>query len=84
MFIRKLKSKNGKTYIQVVDKSSGHYKVLKSFGSFSSDSEKTILIDKAQKWINQFTGNQEIDFTNSNEQVQKLFDSITGLNRVGF
>lgn len=84
MFIRKLKSKNGKTYIQVVDKSSGHYKVLKSFGTFNSDYEKAILIDKAQKWMNQFSGDREIDFTNSNELVQKLSDSITALNRVGF
>ncbi|NLB27043.1 MAG: IS1634 family transposase [Bacteroidales bacterium] len=84
MFIRKLKSKNGKTYIQVVDKSSGRYKVLKSFGSFESDSDKAILIDKAQKWINQYSGNQEFDFSNSNKPVQKLIDSIIGLNRIGY
>lgn len=84
MFIRKLKSKNGKTYIQVIDKSSGRYKVLKSFGSFESDSDKAILIDKAQKWINQYSGNQEFDFSNSNKPVQKLIDSIIGLNRIGY
>ena len=35
--MRKLKSKNGKTYLQVVDKSSGKYKVLKSFGGADSE-----------------------------------------------
>ena len=30
MYVRELKSKNGKTYVQVVDKSSGKYKVVKN------------------------------------------------------
>jgi transposase len=83
MFIRKLKSKNGKTYIQVIEKSSGRYKCLKSFGSSQTDSGITLLIRKAQKWINDYTGNLVLDFSDSNEIIQKLFDSITQLNRIG-
>lgn len=84
MFIRKLKSKNGKTYVQVVDKSSGRYKVLKSFGSSVDGTEMEELTQKAQKWITDYTGDMELDFTNSNELIQKLLDSITRMNRVGF
>ncbi len=84
MFIRPLKSNNGKTYIQVVDKSSGKYKVLKSFGGASSQTELTILINKAQEWINKFTGSQEIDFINTNEQIEQFFESINQLHQVGF
>ena len=84
MFVRKLKSKNGKTYVQVVDKSSGRYKVLKSFGSSVHEAELEHLMQKAQKWIIDYTGDQELDFTNSNELVQRLLGSITQMNRVGF
>jgi hypothetical protein len=51
MFVRKLKLKNGKTYIQVVDKSSGKYKVVKSFGSADSEEKLSFLIGKAQQWV---------------------------------
>ena len=84
MFIRRLKSKNGKTYIQVVDKSSGHYKVLQSFGSSCSEPELDYLTQKAQRWITDYTGDRELDFSNANELVEKLFDSITQMNLVGF
>ena len=41
MFVRKLKSRQGKTYIQVIDKSSGKYIVKQNIGS--SYDEKQIL-----------------------------------------
>jgi len=84
MFIRRLKSKNGKTYIQVVTKVLGRYKVLKSFGGSCSELELDKLTQKAKKWITDYTGDQELDFANSNELVEKLFNSITQMKRVGF
>jgi hypothetical protein len=77
MFIRRLKSKNGKVYIQVVTKKSGQYKVLKSFGGSRNESEVNHLVNEAQKWISDYTGDQEIDFSNDNDLIKKLFDSIT-------
>ena len=84
MFIRRLKSKNGKTYIQVVNKSSGRYKVLKSFGGSCIESEIAHHVNEAQKWMAFYTGDQEFDFSNSNDLIETLFDSITQMNRVGF
>jgi transposase len=84
MFIRRLQSKNGKTYIQVVNKSSGHYKVLKSFGGSFDELEVDHLYTEAQKWIADYTGDQEFDFSNVNGLIEKLFSSITQMNRVGF
>ena len=84
MFIRKIKSAKGRTYIQVVDKSSGSYNVLKSFVSASNDSQLTALQLQAQQWINKYTGKQEIDFSNSDTLIDELFDSITSLKRVGY
>ena len=84
MFVRKLKSKNGKTYIQVVDKSAGRFKVLKSFGGDDSEEGLKVLIRKANNWINLQTGSQELDFSNVDELVEKFVDSIQQMKRVGF
>ncbi len=70
--------------MQVVDKSGGRYKVLKSFGSFSSDAEHQILLNQAQDWISRHTGLQEFDFLNSDAVVEQFFDSIQSMRRVGY
>lgn len=84
MFLRRLKSKNGKTYLQVVDKSSGKYKVLKSFGGADSEEKLNQLIRRAKRWINDQSGLQEIDFSNSDVLIEKFFDSINQMRHVGF
>ena len=84
MFLRKLKSKNGKTYLQVVDKSSGKYKVLKSFGGTDSEEKLNQLVRRAKNWIDLQLGTKEIDFSNSDELIEKFVGSISQMKRVGF
>jgi transposase len=84
VFIRKLKSTNGKTYIQVVDKSSGKYKVVKSLGSFNTESGKLRLIELAQAWINNRLGTPELDFSDTDIYIDQFFNSITLMKRVGY
>ena len=84
VFIRKLRSKSGKIYIQAVDKGSGRYKVLKSFGSASTASELSGLVNVAQLWVNKQTGSSEFDFFKSDALIEQLFDSITAVKRVGY
>jgi transposase len=84
VFIRKLRSKSGKTYIQVVDKDSGRYKVLKSFGGASEPADLSALLKVAQQWINEHTGSVEFDFLKSDALIEQLFDSITAVKRVGY
>lgn len=84
MFIRKLKSPNGKLYVQVIDKSSGNYKVLKSFGGSTTNSELKPLFNKAQEWIKKHTSVQEFDFSNTDVYVEQFFESITSMKRVGY
>lgn len=83
MFVRKLKSKNGKVYIQVIDKSSGSYKVVKNFGSKANANEIDILINKANSWIKNQQGIQEFDFANEKELVEGYLSSINQLRLVG-
>lgn len=83
MFIRELRHKNGRIYIQVVDKSSGRYKVLKSFGS-SLTSEGVLELKKlASIWINEHQGVREIDFTHEIEQIEQMLSGITQLKLAG-
>jgi len=83
MYVRKLKSKNGKTYIQVIDKSSGKYKVVKNIGSAFDEETIKILISKGKKWIKDYHGQLELDFTDKNKSIDHFFDAITHLKLVG-
>lgn len=84
MFIRKLKLPNGKVYVQVIDKSSGSYKVVKSFGKTEQGASLENIIAKAQAWIDKHLGLQELDFSNSDIFVEQFFDSIVAMKKVGF
>lgn len=84
MFIREVKSANGKVYVQVIDKSTGQYKVLKSFGGSSDETALKKLQSKAQCWIDEQIGVQEFDFSNTDLFVEQFFDSITSMKRIGY
>ena len=84
IFVRKLKHPNGKIYIQVVQKQSGKYTVLKSFGSAFKESTLIVLINKAEKWIKQKSGLQELDFSGSDAYVEQFFNSISSIERSGY
>lgn len=84
MFIRELKSSKGKIYIQVVDKSSGKYKVLKSFGGAFEKDQVDALRHAAQQWIKNHAGLSELDFSKSDRVIEQLIESITAIKRVGY
>lgn len=84
MYIREIKSSNGKSYVQVVDKSSGRYRVLKSFGGAVGDEERELLRNKARGWIASQSKSAELDFSKSDLQVEQLVESIRAIKRVGY
>ncbi len=83
MFVRQIKHKNGKTYIQVVDKSSGRYKVVKSFGSATCEDAINALSDKASRWLKSNSGLIEFDFENEVLQINQLLNNITSHKLAG-
>lgn len=83
VFVRRLKHKNGRTYIQVVEKLSGNYKVLKSFGSAQTSPELDELTQRASLWIKSATGLAEFDFNNEADLYQSVLNSITSHKLVG-
>lgn len=83
MFVRQKKNKSGVISIQVIDKSSGRYKVLKTIGSSSNPSEIQRLLIKAQAFIKSFTGVQELDFANTEAVIQSVLSNITSHKLAG-
>ena len=85
MFIRHKSNKSGSTSIQVIDKSSGKYKVLKTLGSSSDIFELELLCQKAQKSILELKQQKNLPF-NQLEELQfadSFINYIQTLNLVG-
>ena len=65
--------------VQVIDKSRGKYRVVKSIGSSVDPGELSNLIAHAETWIAEQSGIAEFDF----EQVDKLFEQfLSGINSI--
>ncbi len=84
MFVRKKKNQSGKICVQVIDKSSGKYRVVHTVGSSSDPSQITSYLKVAKRWIAEQQGTLEIDFSHTEEQVKKVFDSISAHKLVGY
>lgn len=66
------KNASGKVSIQVIDKRSGKYSVIKTIGCSDDPVEISALFQQAKKWINDKTGVVELDFENRQIQEQIL------------
>lgn len=62
MFVRKKKNKSGVVSIQVIDKSSGKYKMIKTIGSSSDLDEIQLLYQQGLDYIQHYQGQQALDF----------------------
>lgn len=83
MFVRRLKHPNGRVYIQVVQKVSGRYRVLKSFGGFNLAEEIDGAVRAARDWMVLQSGQQSIDFSEQRLQYTQMLDDVSGLYLVG-
>ncbi|WP_209444278.1 hypothetical protein [Pedobacter borealis] len=83
MFVRKKRNQNGLISIQVIDKSSGKYKVLKTIGSSADIPEVEQLFRDGQYWIKQQTKQAEIDLLGDQEMFSKFISSIQQVTVVG-
>lgn len=83
MFVRQKKNKSGIISVQVIDKSSGRYKVLKTVGSSSDPAEVETLLAKAKEFIKKATGVQEFDFTDTNRLIESALNNITSHKLIG-
>lgn len=74
MYWRKKKNKSGVISIQVIDKSSGKYKLIKTIGRSDNQAEIDRLSAQAQEFINSYGGQQQLNFVLGDDQ--RYFDSI--------
>ncbi len=83
MFVRKKPNKSGIISVQIIDKSSGKYKLIKTIGSSSANFEIERLVSKGEEYIKSVTGIQELDFKNYDEIYSQVLTSITSHKLVG-
>lgn len=78
MFVRKKNNKSGIVSIQIIDKSTGVYRVLKTIGSSSDTSEVESLYQQGKKWISSHLGERdmftELEREQEEKQVTDYFD----------
>lgn len=76
MFVRKKKNKSGVVSIQIIDKSGGRYKMLKTIGSSSKVSEIEHLVAEGERWIRNRSGLQELDFTDYRHHTELVMQGL--------
>lgn len=67
MFVRRKANKTGSISVQVVDKSKGRYRVIKSLGTGSTEAEVVRLEEKARQYVRELTGTNRSLFENEDE-----------------
>jgi transposase len=83
MYIRKKVNRSGKVSVQIIDKSSGKYSVIKTIGCSAEITLVEKFVSEAESWIKNKKGSQEIDFDNSYQQLESLLDGIETIENIG-
>lgn len=76
MFIRKKKNPSGVVSVQIIDKSSGKYKMVKTIGSSSNPIKIARFFREGEEWIKSRIGQTEIDFSNEIQITRQILDNI--------
>jgi transposase len=71
MYVRKKLNPSGVVSVQVIDKSRGQYKVLRTVGSSSDASEIERLYDQGKKWIASWRGDQDMFAATDKQREEK-------------
>jgi transposase len=83
VFIRRKKNKSGVISVQIVDKSTGTYKMLRTIGSSCDPLMVQRLEEQARQWIKNKTGILELDFFNEIEIAHRFLDGIEQISVEG-
>lgn len=76
MFVRKKRNPSGIVSVQIIDKSTGSYKMVKTIGSSSDPDDVSRLVNDGEVWIKDRIGQLEIDFNDESQFAHKILDSI--------
>lgn len=73
VYIRKKKNQSGTTSVQIIDKSSGRYKVVKTIGASDNEQDVATMWRKAQSVIQEITGQTQISFVQGEDITVRNF-----------
>ena len=83
MFVRKRKNKTGTISVVVVLKQQGKFTEVKNFGTVASEAEADVLQKKAKRWIDEYGGQQLIDFDDrrgrEREETERVVSNMDSL-----
>jgi len=82
MFVRKKKNKSGVISIQIIDKSTGKYKLIKTIGSSSDPDEIENLFEEGKIYVQDYLGQFILDYSSNNFQ-EKVAASIQNIRIEG-
>lgn len=83
MFVRKKPNKSGSISVQVIDKSSGSYHVVKTLGSSQDPEQVNQLVRRAHQWISHHLGQSELDFHDEKRVYSAFISSIQQVTVAG-
>lgn len=83
MFVREKKNKSGKVSVQVIDKSSGHYRVVKTIGNSREADTIKGMVQQGERWIQQQTGALQLDFSQKDALLEELLGNIRQVRIAG-
>jgi transposase len=85
MFIRQKPNPSGVISVQIIDKSSGKYQLVKTVGSSKDANKIQILLKKAQEHLAELTGQRSINFEYDKEKelVDLFFNGIDTIRLAG-
>jgi hypothetical protein len=70
VLVRRKPNKSGLVSIQVIDKTSGRYRVVKTIGSSKDTKEIERLELEAKQFVQEYTGIQVLDFTDNKKYFE--------------
>lgn len=76
MFLRKLKNRSGSVSVQIISKSTGKYKVLKTIGSSSNEQGVQKLIYLAKQEIERISQQPELFISDRDTIVEQVFSAL--------
>ena len=83
MFVRKKLNKSGVVSVQVIDKSCGSYRVLKTVGSSSEKDRIEELYVQGLQWISSYAGQKQLDFTDERQLFDRFLSGIRQISVSG-
>lgn len=83
MFVRKKPNKSGLISVQIIDKSNGKYRVVKTIGSSKDIERVEMLVKEGKRFIQSQTGLLHFDFTDYKRLYSQVLSTIHSHRLVG-